>query len=84
MPTNKKGYMGNYYLKHKSKFNNPQETAKRAERNKARRMMIKAGKVRVGDGKDVDHKKPLRSGGKTTKSNLRVISRKSNRARNGK
>jgi len=31
----------------------------RAERNKARGMMERAGVVKKGDGKDVDHKKPL-------------------------
>lgn len=42
--------------------------------------MEKAGKVHKGDGKDVDHKTPLSHGGKTTKSNLRVSSRSSNRS----
>lgn len=42
--------------------------------------MEKAGKVRKGDGKDVDHKTPLSKGGTTTKSNLRVVSRSNNRS----
>lgn len=50
------------------------------EQNKARRMMEKAGKVHKGDGKDVDHKTPLSKGGKTTKSNLRVVSSSRNRS----
>jgi hypothetical protein len=42
---------------------------------------MKEGKVRKGDGKDVDHKKPLSKGGSTTKrSNLRVSSAKKNRS----
>jgi hypothetical protein len=45
-------------------------------------MMEKTGAVTKGDGKDVDHKKPLRSGGTTTKSNLRVRSVKANRSDN--
>lgn len=53
---------------------------RRAERNKARRIMEKAGKVHKGDGKDVDHRKPLSKGGKTTKNNLRVKSASSNRS----
>ena len=57
----------------------PDQIKKRAERVKARRMMEKTGAVTKGDGKDVDHKKPLRSGGTTTKSNLRVRSVKANR-----
>lgn len=58
----------------------PEVIRKRVEQNKARRMMEKAGKVSKGDGKDVDHKTPLSKGGKTTKSNLRVVSRSSNRS----
>jgi 5-methylcytosine-specific restriction endonuclease McrA len=58
----------------------PEVIRKRVEQNKARRLMEKAGKVSKGDGKDVDHKTPLSKGGKTTKSNLRVVSRSSNRS----
>lgn len=57
----------------------PEQIQNRAERVKARRMLEKTGAVTKGDGKDVDHKKPLRSGGTTTKSNLRVRSVKANR-----
>lgn len=53
---------------------------KRAQRNKARRMMEEAGLVHKGDGKDVDHKTPLSKGGKTTKSNLRVKTAGDNRS----
>jgi hypothetical protein len=53
---------------------------KRAERNKARRIMVEAGVVHKGDGKDVDHKTPLSKGGKTTKSNLRVQPAHDNRS----
>lgn len=52
----------------------------RAERNKARAMLMKEGKVKKGDGKDVDHKKPLSKGGTTTRSNLRVRSASANRS----
>jgi hypothetical protein len=58
----------------------PAVKKKRAERNKARRIMEEAGLVHKGDGKDVDHKKPLSKGGKTTKSNLRVKSATNNRS----
>jgi 5-methylcytosine-specific restriction endonuclease McrA len=50
----------------------------REERHKARAAMEKAGKVRKGDGKHVDHKTPLSKGGKNTASNLRVVSAASN------
>lgn len=39
-----------------AKYNaKPEQKKKRASRNKARRAMIKAGKARKGDGKDVMH-----------------------------
>jgi 5-methylcytosine-specific restriction endonuclease McrA len=79
MPSNPKGYMGAYYRKNKSKFNNPLEKKKRAARNKAHKMMEK--KVGHKIHSYVDHIKPLKKGGKTTLSNLRVMSKKKNRAR---
>lgn len=39
-----------------------------------------AGNVRKGDGKDVDHKTPVSKGGKTVKSNLRVVPASQNRS----
>lgn len=81
MPSNKKGYMGAYYRAHKAKFNSAKERAKRAKRNKARRIMVKAGKARKGDGKDVDHKKPLSRGGSNKRSNLRMMARSKNRGK---
>lgn len=53
---------------------------KRAQRNKARRMLEREGLVHKGDGKDVDHKKPLSKGGTTTRSNLRVKDANDNRS----
>ena len=55
------------------------EKKKRAARNKARRIMERAGQVSKGDGKDVGHVKPLSKGGSTGKSNLQVQSRSKNR-----
>ena len=52
----------------------------RAKRNGARRMLEREGKVSKGDGKDVDHKKPLSKGGSKARSNLRVLSASSNRS----
>lgn len=52
----------------------------RAARNKARREAEKAGTVTKGDGKEVDHKRPLSKGGSNAKSNRRVVSRKVNRS----
>jgi hypothetical protein len=58
----------------------PEQLKNRAKRNAARAEMMKAGRVKKGDGKDVDHKRPLSKGGSTGKSNLRVTSVHSNRA----
>ena len=57
---------------------------KRAARNKARRQMEKEGRVHKGDGKDVDHKRPLSKGGTNSRSNLRVQSASENRRRQPK
>jgi hypothetical protein len=56
------------------------EKKKRAQRNKARRMLEREGIVHKGDGKDVDHKKPLSKGGTTVRSNLKVKSASANRS----
>lgn len=53
---------------------------KNRARKKARRVLEKEGLVRKGDGKEVDHKRPLRSGGSNTRANLRVSSAAKNRA----
>ena len=72
----------NYKSEYDNYHGKPEQIKNRAERVKARRMMEKTGAVTKGDGKDVDHKKPLRSGGTTTKSNLRVRSKSANRSNN--
>lgn len=56
----------------------PEQVKMREERNKARAMMIKAGKAKVGDGKQVDHIKPLSHGGQTIMSNLRNVTAAAN------
>lgn len=53
---------------------------RRAERNASRAKMERAGKVRKGDGKDVDHKSHDTSD--QSSKNLQVISRSKNRAMN--
>jgi len=57
----------------------PKERKKRAARNAARATLMKEGKVSKGDGKDVDHKRPLSKGGTNSRGNLRVASRARNR-----
>lgn len=63
----------------------PDQVAKRVKRNQARAEMEKAGKVSKGDGRDIDHKTPLKAGGSNAKSNLAVKSQTANRGwRKGK
>jgi hypothetical protein len=69
------------YKKEVAKYTSkPEVVKKRVEQNKARRMAEKEGLVKKGDGKEVDHRKPLSKGGTTTKSNLRVVPAKENRS----
>lgn len=68
-------------LKSQSEYQkSPEEVAKRVARNRARRHAIAAGKVSVGDGKELDHVTPLRNGGSTSDSNTRVVDAAKNRA----
>jgi hypothetical protein len=46
---------------------------KNIERKQARRDAVKAGLVHVGDGKDVNHIKPLAKGGKSTAGSLKNL-----------
>jgi hypothetical protein len=74
----------NYKRNVKEEYENygskPEVKKRRAQQNKARRMLEREGVVSKGDGKDVDHKKPLSKGGTTTRSNLRVKSASANRS----
>ena len=51
-----------------------------ALRKRARRLAVKKGLVRTGDGKDIDHKVALSKGGSNDVSNLRVASASDNRS----
>lgn len=63
----------------------PDQKEAGVERRKARRHAIAAGRVAIGDGKDLAHKVPIESGGSSAKSNLKVESAKTNRGwRKGK
>jgi 5-methylcytosine-specific restriction endonuclease McrA len=65
-----------HYAEYQSR---PDVMKKRAKMNAARRKLMKEGVVKKGDGKDVDHIKPLRHGGGNGRKNLRAISRSKNR-----
>jgi len=69
-------YKRNY--KQEAKTETKGRKKKRSSRNKARQSLIKDGKASVGDGKDVDHKDGNANNNK--KSNLKVVSKKSNRS----
>ena len=75
-PSSKRDYKQEY----KDFHGKPEQIAKRGERVKARRIMEKEGAAHKGDGKDVDHIKPLKSGGTSARSNLRMASVAKNRA----
>lgn len=67
-------------LAFQKKYNaRPENVNRREDNNLARAHAIKAGKVKVGDGKDVAHIVPLDKGGKTTPGNLKIEDRKTNR-----
>jgi hypothetical protein len=72
-----------YKKEYKNYHGKPKQKKQRAARTAARELMIKKGKAKRGDGKDIDHKKPLRSGGSKGINNLRVRDKSSNRSDNG-
>ena len=73
-------YVRKYDQEYASQHASTKAKKQRAARNKARSIMESAGKVSKGDGKDIDHKKPLSKGGSNNKSNLRVQSKSNNRS----
>ena len=68
----------NYKQEYERYQGKPEQIARRSSRNKARRKLIKAGRVKLGDGQDVDHKNtnPMNN----APSNLRVKSKSNNRS----
>jgi len=65
----------NYKKEYKQFHSKPSEIRKRASRNKARADM----NLNKGDGKEVDHIKPLSKGGGAGKGNLRTTTQRVNR-----
>lgn len=72
--------MARNYKKEAEYESSPAQVRNRVERNSARREAMAAGQVRKGDGKDIDHIKPLIKGGSNDKSNRRVVSASANRS----
>lgn len=71
MKNGRRDYKAELTWEHKKK---PNRVKDRAARNKAR---AQAG-LKVGDPRQADHKKPLVEGGSTNKSNVRVVSARTN------
>jgi 5-methylcytosine-specific restriction endonuclease McrA len=69
-----------YQKEYREYHSKPEQKENRAKRNAARAKMEETGRVRKGDGKDVDHKRPLKRGGGNGDSNLRVVSKSTNRS----
>jgi hypothetical protein len=79
MPYQKNGKRD--YKTENEKYNSrPEQRAARSARSVARVQSNTAGRTSKGDGKDLDHIKPISKGGKTTPSNLRVVPASKNRS----
>ena len=68
----------NYRKEYDNYHKKPKQKKRRANRNTARRKMVKAGKAKKGDGKDVHHKN--RNTKDNRAKNLSVISKRANRS----
>jgi len=75
-------YQRDYKKEYKEHGKTEEQKKRRAARNKARRYMERHGRVRKGDGKEVDHKdfNPENN----SPSNLRVVSEETNREKQPK
>ena len=71
--------MRDYKKEYSSYHAKPEQKKNRASRNKARTLLSSSGRVRKGDGRDVDH----RDGNprNNSKGNLSVISKSRNRSK---
>ena len=76
MPRKKRNYRKEYDEYHGT----AKQRKNRSMRNKARRKL----KLKKGDRREVDHKKPLSKGGTNGRRNLRAVSRKVNRKKGSK
>jgi len=76
MPLMKNGRR-DYEREYREYHQKPKNRKRIQRRVEARRILEKEGRISKGDGKDVDHKRPLSKGGGNAKSNLRVRKDKS-------
>ena len=68
------------YAKETAYENRPEQVKRRVARNRARRKAMRAGRVRKGDGKELDHVGYHRTGS-LDRVPTRVVSRSANRRR---
>lgn len=71
------------YKKETAYENRPEQVKRRVARNRARRKAMKAGLVKKGDGKEVDHLGSHRTGSLDNVP-TKVVSRRANRKRQPK
>ena len=69
----------NYRKEYDTYHAKPKQKKNRAGRNKARTLLSSTGRVRKGDGRDIDH----RDGNpkNNSRKNLRVVSKRKNRSK---
>lgn len=70
----------NYKKEYEAYHSRPEQIKNRSERTTLRREANSKGITSKGDGKDLDHKKPLSKGGSNSLSNARVTSKSENRS----
>lgn len=71
------GTINREYEKYHAK---PEQRANRSARTVARNESNESGRTSKGDGKDLDHVRPLSKGGSNSRSNTRVVSASTNRS----
>ena len=76
--------MARDYKKEYAASRRPDRRADNIARKRARRLMIKKHGEAALKGKEVDHKKPLATGGSNSISNLAILTRKANRKKQPK
>lgn len=82
-PANHKKRTDRNYAKEAKWAASPEQKKRRADRNRARREAIKEGKVRKGDGKELDHV-GSHPRGRLKNVPTKVVSRSANRRRQPK
>lgn len=70
----------NYSLEYDLYHSRPEQRKNRSKRTTARNDAITEGRVSRGDGKDLDHIRPLSKGGSNSRANTRVSSASENRS----